>query len=254
MSYIDQKVDSPQYVGKFQTIKDYILLSLGWPMIRVELEDRHLMLAIIDAMTLWYKKAGTVEYNYRVVYPSTNLVDIPPDIRPSTIQSVLFQPTLVDSFARGLIMSGDEDELGKYVFPQAGFNNLLENFDMVGYFMFTQRLADFQKMVGIDRSWDILNGQIVLFPAGAVYQEVAIVYRAVPEEIEFQSEQWIKEYALAKAKHMLATVRGKMTGFSIAGGNLSGDADVLRTEAKEEIAALRVELDLLQRPLPLMQI
>lgn len=254
MSYVDLKPDSPAHTGKFQTIKDYILLSLGWPTIRVELEDRHLVLAILDAINLWYKKAGTIEYDFRVVEPTKNIIPIPDDIRPSTIKEVLFNPQLVDSFARGLIMSGDEDELGKYVFPQAGFNNLLENFDMVGYFMFTQRLEDFKKMVGIDRSWDIMNGEIHLYPAQALFREAAIVYRALPIEREIESEQWIREWSLAKSKHILATIRGKMTGFQIAGGNLAGDADVLRSEAKQEMADLRIELDLLQRPLFIMQV
>lgn len=253
MSYVEQRVDGPSYTGKFQPIKDYILFSLGYPLVRIELEDRHLTLAIIDAITLWYKKAGTIEYSYRKVIPNGNIVTIPADIRPVTIKDVLFQPTLVDSFNRGLIMSGDEDVLGKYVFPQQSFNNLLDNFDMVGYFMFTQRLEDFKKIVGIDRFWDIMNGQIMLYPAEASFSEVAIVYRALPEEIEINSEQWIKEYALAKAKHMLATVRGKMTGFQAAGGNLAGDADTLRSEAKEEMQNLRQELDGLQRPLAIFQ-
>lgn len=253
MSYVDLRVDSPAYQGKFQVIKDYILLSLGWPMIRIELEDRHLMLAILDAVNLWYKKAGTNEYSYRIVAPTLNIIPIPSDIRPSTIRDVLFNPQLVDSFARGLIMSGDEDELGKYVFPTQGFNNLLANFDMVGYFLFTQRMEDFKKMVGIDRSWDIMNGEIHLYPAAAHFQEAAIMYRTLPEEAEIEAEQWIREWALAKSKHMLATVRGKMTGFQVAGGNLSGDADTLRSEAKEEMAALKIELDSYQRPLPIFQ-
>jgi hypothetical protein len=254
MSHVNLRVDAPEYKGKFQAIKDYILFSLGWPMVRVELEDRHLTLAIIDAITLWYKKAGYIEYNYRIAIPNGNIVPIPADIRPVTIRDILFNPQLVDSFSRGLVMSGDEDELGKYVFPMQGFNNLLANFDMVGYYMFTQRLDDFRKIVGIDRWWDIMNGQIHLYPAAASFPEIAIVYRALPEEAEIESENWIREYALAKAKHMLATVRGKLTGFQVAGGNLSGDADTLRSEAKEEMAALRTELDSLQRPLPLLQV
>ena len=76
----------------------------------------------------------------------------------------------------------------------------------------------------------------------------------VPETEEIEAEQWIREYALAKAKHMLATVRGKLTGFQVAGGSLSGDADTLRSEAKEEMATLKAELDQLQRPLPLLQV
>lgn len=255
MSYIDQRVDSPQYAGKFQVIKDYVLMSLGWPMVRVELEDRHITLAIIEAITMWYKKSGTVEYDLRVVAPDGNIVAVPDDIRPVTIRDVIFAPEMVDTFSRGLIMSGDEDDIGRYVFPVQGWMNLLDNFDMVGYYLFTQKLEDFRKLLGIEKMWDFQGPRnIVLFPAGAKFSQVGILYRAVPEDIEIEAEQWIKEWALAKSKHMLGTVRSKMSGFQVAGGNVSSDGDALKAEAKEEMAALRQELDSYQRPLPIMQI
>lgn len=254
MSYVNQNVNAPEYTGKFQTTKDYILYSLGWPLIRVELEDSHLTLAIVEAVTLWYKRSGLVNYSVEVVTPNENIVDIPDGLNPNTIKDVLFNPGLMDSFSRGLVMAGDEDVLGKYVFPQHSFNNLLDNFDMVGYYLFTQRLEDFRKLVGIDRTWEILNKQIALYPAGASFDKVGIVYRAVPEDIALESEEWIKRYALAKAKHMLATVRGKLSGFDVTGGNIGADADTLRSEAKEEMAELKEELNLQQMPLPFMAV
>ena len=123
----------------------------------------------------------------------------------------------------------------------------------MSYYLFTQRLEDFKKLVGIDRSWEIMNGQIHLFPASATFEQVGILYRRIPEDAELEAEQWIKEYALAKAKHILGTVRGKMSGFQATGGNFSGDAAELKAEAKEEMTALRTELDLLQRPLGILQ-
>ena len=257
MSYVDQSVDSSQWQDKFDTIREYILLSLGWPMVRVELEDRHITLAIIEAVTKWYKKSGTVEYACRTVAPTGttgNEVLIPADIRPVTIRDVIFMPELVDTFSRGLITSGDEDDLGRYVFPVQGWMNILDNFDMVGYYLFTQKLEDFRKMLGIDKMWEIVGGKkIILYPAGARFTMVGILYRELPGDEEIETEQWIKEWALAKAKHMLGTVRSKMSGFQVAGGNVSADADSLKSEAKEEMALLNAELDSYQRPLPIMQ-
>ncbi len=256
MGYVEQRVDHPSYAGKYQVIKDYVLMSLGWPMVRVELEDRHIMLAIIEAITKWYKKAGTVNYSMRVVgVDGGNLVTIPDDIRPMTIVDVIFMPQIVDTFSRGLIMSGDEDDIGRYVFPIQGWMNLLDNFDIVGYYLYTQKLEDFRKTLGIEKMWDFQGErQIVLFPAGATETQVGLLYRTVPEDAEIEAEQWIKEWALAKSKHMLGTVRSKMSGFQVAGGNVSSDGDALKAEAKEEMAALMAELDSYQRPLPIMQV
>lgn len=254
MSYINQNVNAPEYAGKFQVVKDYILLSLGWPLIRVELEDQHLTLAIIDAITKWYKRSGTIEYSLEIVTPQNGIIDIPPHINPVTIKEVIFNPNLMDSFAKGLVMAGDEDAFGKYVFPQAGFNNLLSNFDMVGYYLFTQRLEDFKKLVGIDRTWERQGGKIILYPQGADFATAGIVFRKVPEEIELVSEDWIKRWSLAKSKHMLATVRGKLSGFETSGGNIAGDYADLRSEAKEEMTELMEELNLHQMVLPIMAV
>lgn len=253
MSYVTQTVS--EYANRYANLKDRILLSLGYPVVRVELTDQHIQLAILDAITRYYDRAG---HDLKMVVVSVsdhvnNYVTIPDDISPTKIEQVVFEQEIMDSFARGMFVTGTEDALARYIIPTPTWNNLLENFDMIGYYMFLQRLEDFKKLVGIDRFWEIQDGKIYLFPADFSYNQVGIVYKNVYSDTEYENTIWIQDWAVAKAKHMLGTIRGKMSGFQTAGGNISADGEALKTEAKEEMLALEEKLNQLQRPLPIMQ-
>lgn len=252
MSYISQKIGD--YDTRYTDLKNHILMSLGWPVVRIELTDNHINLAIIDAITRYYDRAAH-DLDMRVVEVNhnDNTVTVPEDIRISRIENVVFPLELVDTFARGMMVTGTEDALGKYIIPSPTWNKVLEGFDMIGYYMFLMKLEDFKKIVGMDRHWDMVNEKIHLYPADFDYTEVGIVYKSVKSDIDYENTVWIKDWALAKAKHMLGSIRAKMSGFQTAGGNISADGEALKTEAKEEMAALETKLDQLQKPLPFMQ-
>jgi hypothetical protein len=55
---------------------------------------------------------------------------------------------------------------------------------------------------------------------------------------------WLKDYALAHAKLMLAEARGKFTQIAGPQGGTTMNADQLRTDAQQEIDKLDVELTL----------
>lgn len=251
MSYISQNVND--YTNRFANLRMHILYSLGYPLTRVELTEQHIDIAIIDALTRYYDRAA-YDLDMRIVpVGADNVVPIPQDINPIKIENVIFNASVVDSFTRGMFVAGTEDALGKYVLPQYSWNNLLDQFDMVGYYLFLKRMEDFKDLVGIERHWEILNGKIYLFPVDAELEQIGIVYRRVESDTEVETNVWIKDWALAKAKHMLGTIRSKMSGFTTAGGNIAADGDALKTEAKEEMTALLEQLNGLQKPLPLLQ-
>ena len=250
--YVSQVISD--YNDRFSNIKDFVLYSLGWPVIKVELTPEALNIAIMDAVTKYYDRAAMPLAMRLVTVEDGNVVTIPTDIKPSKIENVIFPEEIVDSFSRAMMVTGTEDALGKYVIPLQSWDSLLQNFDMVGYMMFLMRLEDFKKLVGIDRTWDIANGKLHLYPVAARMQQCGIVYKDNMSDEEMESEIWVRNWALAKAKHMLGTIRSRMSGFQVGGGNIGVDGDALKAEAKEEMGALEEELRGLQKPLPIMQI
>jgi len=252
MSYISQSV--ADYKDRFQTIKDYILMSLGYPVVRVEVTDDILAMAIMDAITRYYDRAAH-DLNIEIVtVGANNIVTIPSTIKPSMIENVVFPSSVMDSWTRGMFVTGTEDIFGKYVIPQQSWTNILDNFDMVGYYLFLQRMEDFTKLVGIDRHWEIINGDIYLYPADATINEVGLLYKATKSDESLETTNWVKDWALAKTKYTLGIIRRKMSGFQTAGGNIAADGEALVSEAREEMAALKESLNLSQKPLPFIQI
>ena len=62
------------------------------------------------------------------------------------------------------------------------------------------------------------------------------------ENINSMGKQWIRKYAFAIAKEMLAQVRGKFTTIPIPGESVTLNASDLATQAKEEQEKLKTEL------------
>jgi len=255
MSYIAQNVNSTTYQGRFENIKNYILLNLGYPVIRVELTEQHLLLSIIEAVGVFYKHAA-MSHGYRVVpVGADNTITIPDDINKERIIDIVFPQGVLDTFQRSIAGGGGiTDDTGMYVIATHEYGNLLENFDMVGWYLYQQRLEDFKKLASYDYGWEILNNKIVLYPARRQIPHVGIVYQQLPTDQELDNEQWIKDWALARAKHILGTIRSKLSAYNAAGMNIAPDGDALKSEAKEEMAALKEELMKLQIPMPFMQI
>lgn len=253
--YISQNVNSTIYQNRFENIKNYILYNLGYPVIRVELTEQHLLLSIIEAVGLFYKNAA-MAYGYRVVpVEDDNMVSIPEDINKERIVDVVFPLGVLDTFQRSIAGGGGiTDDTGMYAITTHEYGQLLENFDMVSWYLYQQRLEDFKKLASYDFGWEILNNKIVLYPVRRLIPHVGIVFQQLPTDQELDNEQWIKDWAYARAKHILGTIRSKLSAYNAAGMNIAPDGDALKSEAKEEMTTLKEELMRLQRPMPFMQV
>jgi hypothetical protein len=253
MSYIIQDNDLSTFTTRFKNLREYIILSLGGEIVRVEMSDRHLNMAIQDALIRYFERA-VHPTKVEVVTAVNNIAVIPTTINPMFIENVIFETNMTDTLSKGLFFNGNSEELQSYVLPYSSFTNFLDNFDMANYYMYLSRLEDFRKMVGVDRLWDIIGEEIHLYPKQLTYNNIGIVYKAVKSDREYENTTWIRDWALAKAKHTLGTIRAKMSGFSVSsGGNLGADAESLKSEAVTEMADLMTKLDLLQGPLGFFQ-
>jgi hypothetical protein len=255
MAYIDQDASSSTYTNHYVNLKNYILLNLGHPLVRVELTEEMIRTAIIDALTMYHRYA-TVDYSFIHQSVSSNPFPVPTGLNKEVIVDILFPSSFFDSLGSGIAAGGFIGEFEGTVIPvfnQQGILNIFSQFNLPLYYTYLQRLEDIKKIVGIDKMWEILDDKIYLFPINQPVHDVGILYKGRLTESEAEEQIWIKKYALARAKMILGTIRSKFSGINASGANLAADGEALKTESATEIEKLEVELKGMQRPLPLLQ-
>ncbi len=253
--YINQDVDDSYYENKYGVLKNYILYNLGYPLIRVESTEQHLLTAIVDAVTMYHTYA-TVDYDFMSVDVKTNPFPVPPGLNKERIYDILFPASFFDSLGSGIAAGGFVGEFEGSVIPifnQQGILNIFTQFNLPVYYEYLRRLEDIKKIVGLEKLWEIVNNQICLFPANQPFDRVGILYKGKLTEDEAEEQIWIKKYALARAKQMLGIIRSKFSGINAAGANIAADGEALKSEGNSEIEKLETQLYGMQRPLPIMQ-
>lgn len=252
MSYINQDILDGSYKNSYNNIKNHILYSLGYPLVRIELTEEHLILAIVEAISHQYDNAADDKDLRIVPVEEDNTVTIPSDIYEERIEDIIFPTTALDSFSRGLGLPIGEGEGS--IFAYGTQRDILDNFDLASYLLYCQRLGDIRDALCIEKYWEKINDRIILYPRQAEYDRVGILYKGLRGEKQYEQDPWIKAYALARAKHILGTIRSKMSGYQAANANIAQDGEALKSEAKEEMTALMEELNKNQAPMPFITI
>jgi hypothetical protein len=234
-------------------LKKYVLRQLGWPLIRVEITDEQLYDCIFDAVEL-YQEYAAIDYSYEELSVSGNQAIIPETINPKFIYEVIFPRDYFDSLSAGLASSGYEATLGGVLpYDSSGRSPLVDDFDIAQYFLYMQHMEDFKKIIGMKKSWEIIDRKIHIFPASSRINKIGLIYKGMLNEKSISSTSWIKSFAVAKAKIIVGTIRSKLGGFSSTGTNIAVDGEALKSEGREDVAALKERLYTIGIPMPFMQ-
>ena len=123
-------------------------------------------------------------------------------------------------------------------------NFLFSDFAVSDFNIMQTYLETIRKVLSQEGSWDIINNQYLqLYPTPVVDQAVIVQYRALDSAtIHPYYHNWIQRYALACAKGILGSIRGKYKSLPSPGGGAMLDGDLLRQESKEEKTALAEDL------------
>lgn len=249
MPILDQDVTNPEYKKYFAGIQSYILNSLGYPLIRIELNEVNIITNILQAVQKYFTYAA-LEYAIKILYPyQEGRFKIPPEIDKIHIVDVLFER---DALFSGF---GSVDGMGSLLpgYSYAYLDTFMANFDVAQYYMYLQQIQDFKSMLQIQKHWDIIGNEIVTHPTNAVIKQIGLLYGDIPTLAEMENFTWIKEYSLALCKITLGMIRRKYSGMQMPGGGLALDGNELIAEGKEEKKDLEVELMKQMRPLPIMK-
>jgi hypothetical protein len=243
----------PIYKKHFENIKNYILHSCGYPVVRIELDELNVINNILKAIRR-YCTYESLEYAVRELYPEgpnagSNVFKIPADIDKIHIVDVLFER---DALFSGF---GSVDGMGSLLpgYSYAYLDTFMANFDVAQYYMYLQQIQDFKTMLQIQKHWDIVNDTIVVHPTNSSVPRIGLLYGEIPKLADIEKIEWINDYSLALCKITLGMVRRKYSGMQMPGGGLSLDGDALVSEGNAEKEKLDADLMKRMRPLPFLK-
>lgn len=241
----------------FDNLRAYILYSLGYPVVRIELVDQQLNVAIHDAISKFMKYGyGLIDINMVEVNLDQNgEAPLPPEIiSPSLIKDVLFISRSLDTQMATDILG--EAAVYGFVNGTYDFFSLSDySFDLAKYVLWRKNLDEATDILGLKKSWEVFNGKLKVFPVRQVnsYPQAGILYGKFLTQAEFETDDWVRAYATEKARYILGTIRGKFSNFAAPGGQGSIDGEQLKADATVKMQELIEELKSLRPSPPMMQ-
>ncbi len=219
--------------------KDFILASLGHPIIRVELSDFQLKVAIDQAVTRfsYHCPLWTKQFAVLTAVAHVGVYEIPKFILEN-LEYVVYKKALLS--VAGQTGTMESDFFIKYFQD----NFLFSDFSVGDFYLMQAHLETLKKVLGNDGTWDVINGQYLqLHPTPSTDEDVILEYRALDTNTMLPAyRSWIQRYATAICKGILGRVLGKLKTFPAPGGGVVLDGPELRQESKEEMQKLEAEL------------
>ena len=233
-------VDGIEFTKFDETIKDFILARLGFPVVRVELTPYQIKTCIDEAASRLHFHAPLWAKQFAVFDASAgyNLYQLPSYILDN-ISYVVFKKTLLSIQSQAGTLEFD------FFIKYFQDNFLFQNFGVGDFYLLQQNLEQTRKILGQEGAWEVLNNKYLqLTPTPVVTPEPVIVeYRAIDSDtIHPAYRNWIQRFALACAKGVLGEIRGKYKTVPGPGGGAQLNGFELVQQSMTEKQTLLEEL------------
>mgnify|MGYP007063422706 CR=1 FL=1 len=217
-----------------ETVRDYILARLGFPVVRVELTPFQIKSCIDEATTalayhapLWTKQFATFEAS-----AGQNLYELPPHV-VDNISYVVYKKTLLSIQSQAGTLEFD------FFIKYFQDNFLFNSFAIGDFYLLQSHMEQIRKVLGQEGSWEVINNKYLqLYPTPVMTpQEVMVEYRALSSDtIHPAYRNWIQKYSLAIAKGLLGQIRSKYASIPGPGGgaSLNGTALIQQSETEKK--------------------
>ena len=207
-----------------ETVKDFILARLGFPVVRVELTPFQIKSCIDEAITKLYYHAPmwTTQFCSFNTTANSNLYELPRYIIDNLTYAV-YKKTLLS--IQGMAGTLEFDFFIKYFQD----NFLFSDFSVSDFYILQSHLEMIRKVLGQEGSFDVVNNRYLqVYPTPVQNNQTVIIeYRALDSGTMHPAyRNFIQKYALACAKGILGEIRGKYQSLPSPGGgaNLNGQA------------------------------
>jgi hypothetical protein len=233
------QTDEVEFNLFYKEVRDFVLASLGHPIVRVELSDFQLKIIIEQAISklnfhapLWMRQFAVFNTE-----PNVGIYELPPWIIQN-LTYVAYKKSLIntnyppESFQSDMMMNYFKD------------NFAFGDFSIGEFYLLQSWLESFKRVIGADGTWEIVNGQYLqLYPCPSFAESVVLEYLAMDSNTMHPAyRSWIQRYALAIAKEVVGQIRSKYKIMPSPGGGAQLNGKELITESKEEKKVLEEEL------------
>jgi hypothetical protein len=223
-----------------EDIKDYVLLMLGAPTIKIELYDQALDLCIDQALKIVEEYAGREYFDYYTftTIPGKSVYKMPDDV--GIIRNVFYKNQPRFGFSANDLGGSIPIEYfypgGAYASIQGGMIDPVQPIwgrmgEWVLYKQYEQMFARVSSQIG---GWEWVSDtqHIKLYPTPCGGQRVSVHYMQKCKDWK-EVTQAMQEGALAHAMISLGHIRGKYGQLPGPGGGIQLDADYMRTKGWE---------------------
>ncbi len=227
-------------------LSNQIRYELGYPVVDVELTAEQLDYAITKALSELRSKSGLgYKHGFFFLYtkPETSKYLLTNKIGGLNKIVDVLSIQRVNSLASGGHDSGIYGQIFANFLYNAG------NFDLLSYHLMTEYKKTYEILFAqrIQYNWSEQTRELYIhqrMPSSMLLSIEATVERT---EQDIMSDRycvpWVRRYATALARIMLAEIRGKYSTLPGAGGGITLNANDLRMAAKDELEACLNEID-----------
>jgi hypothetical protein len=232
--------DQIEFTELEEQIRDYVLASLGHPVVRVELVDHQLKVCMDEALTELEYHAPHLTRQMCMIQltPGVAVYQLPKSIIRN-INYVTYKKNLMAlQAARGTL------EFDFLLSMFQGGTNFLEGLGIGDFYLLQSTMETTRRILGQDGAFEILDGQYLqLHPIPVTTDTAIIEFRGLNSEtLSPKLRNWVQRFSTACAKEILGQVRGKFNSVPGPGGGTQLNGTVLLQQAQQEKAALRQEL------------
>ena len=228
---------------------DYVMLMLGAPVVKVELDRQQLSLAVDEALRVFeeHAPASYYQYFYFMTTAGQARYKLPPDI--GLIRQVFWRSgyTHCDNLSTALdgaiALPHMNDGLTDYYGYFMGYTTAAPMYGRSGEWVLMQQYNEmYKRLSSANGGWEWgPENEILLYPNPLGNEWVCVHYlqrmKEWPEVVT-----WMQQYALAEAKEMLGRIRSKYATVPGPNGGLTLDGPQLISEAREDKPLLLQQL------------
>lgn len=256
--------DRPNREAIREELADYILLSLGAPRVRVELDRQQLTLCVDEALRRFEEHAPKSAFDnyYFQTVGGQGRYKLPCDV--GIIRRVDFRPAgqcnagYGGSFGLGGAAGLAIPFTGSFYYPGGSYGGVYGggtrgygSAGMGGYFhanigewVLVQSYQEmFTRISSGEPSWEIASGNtLIIYPTPRNGNMTVVVNYLQRMRDWPEVNSWMKDYALAHAKEILGRIRSKYDRYVSPGGGVSLDGQALLAEAQQAKESLNESL------------
>jgi hypothetical protein len=224
---------------QYEDVKHYVLNMLGYPQIKVELDDTQMTQAVTSAVNILANYVGKKRYAYTRTRLRVSEYDVPKDCK--TVIKVYYNLP----FQSGMNQTSTAMFSEFYLLASDLATDIYSS--PVTYWAYLSSREMLTKVFGTWTDFEVIEGgeKIRIYPTPSMHEDMlCIFYRSTDLNLNDDNFNFLRELSLAYAMRILGRIRSKyQSGLpSSGGGSLTLDGSQLLSDAESEIARIKEEL------------